>query len=511
MLFNSFTYLVFLPCVVALYWLSPERLRKPLLLIASYIFYMNWNAGYGLLILSLTIANYFFGLAIDRATVKKRLLLVLSLIFNVGCLSYFKYTNLLIDTFAHFLQWFGTLSGSSLYQTWHPTALDIILPLGISFFTFEFIHYTVDVYRGSKPVKNFFDFALFGAFFPSQISGPIKRFQDFVQQLNDKIVFSGSTFSEGAFLIFQGLFKKIALGDNLAILANYGFSNIANLPTIDAWIAALAFTFQIYFDFSGYTDIGRGSALVLGYRVPENFNLPYLAANVTEFWRRWHMSLSFWLRDYLYIAMGGSRGSKWNGRRNLVLTMLLGGLWHGASWHYVIFGGIHGVALVVHKMWHDFVSSIPFLARIRPHAAWHWAGVGGTFLFWTLALLMFRATTAGEAVQMLIHMIGLQQVAALQHMLGAQVTATATAALPQLLFESTVPASMLTYGAYVVIKECLHRFSTEPAHALHTVSSAVCRWWHETVPVRVVAYAAVAITILSFAPGKVNAFYYFQF
>jgi len=297
MLFNSFTYMLFLPAVVALYWVIPNRFRTTLLLVASYIFYMNWKPAYGLLIFALTLVNYAFGLALEKYAEKKKPILIAGLIFNLGCLCFFKYATFILDSFFAGLHWAGAYLAPGQTDSWASPALKIILPLGISFFTFEFIHYIVDVYRGSKAVRNFRDFALFAAFFPSQISGPIKRFQDFTHQLMEKPVFRGENFREGMYLILQGLFKKIVLGDNMGYVVNTGFNHASRMGLVDTWIAVAGFTFQIFFDFSGYTDIGRGSALLLGYKVPENFNWPFLAANLTDFWRRWHISLSTWLRD----------------------------------------------------------------------------------------------------------------------------------------------------------------------------------------------------------------------
>lgn len=223
-----------------------------------------------------------------------------------------------------------------------------LLPLGISFFVFEFIHYQVDINRGSVPVKNWLEFSIFGAFFPTQIAGPIKRYEDFVPQLNRQPSFSLPRIGEGLKYILWGLFKKVVLADNLAPLVAIGFGQAvggaggnASLSSGDAWLTVLAFTLQIYFDFSGYTDMGRGSAMLLGFNLPENFKFPYLAANISDFWRRWHITLSGWLRDYIYIPLGGNRKGRY---RNLLITMVLGGLWHGANWTFIIWGYITELA-----------------------------------------------------------------------------------------------------------------------------------------------------------------------
>ena len=497
MLFNSFTYLVFLPIVFALYWISPERFRRLLLVVASYIFYMNWNPPYGLLLFTLTLVNYLFGLAIYNFEKRRKAFVTAAVLFNVGALCYYKYTNFLLSSFFKGANEANVFLGNPLGSGWHSPEVNIILPLGISFFTFEFIHYTVDIYRGSKPVKNFLDFALFGAFFPSQIAGPIKRFQDFIHQLHEKISFTGENFREGMFLIFQGLFKKIVLGDNMGNIANLGFNNVAGCGTLDAWIATFAFGFQIFFDFSGYTDIGRGSALLFGYRVPINFDWPHLAPSLTDFWRRWHISLSTWLRDYLYIPMGGSRGGKWMVRRNLFITMVLGGLWHGASWHFVVWGAFHGLGLVACKIWQDFVSERKWLAELRPNPVWHWTGVAMTFYFGVFAWLLFRAETVGEAMAMCSRMYQLAP--------AGEVTAA--------FLQSTLPVSILGYTLFVSIKELVERTlsADDTASPLHAAVVRVTELWNLALPVRAVTYVALAIVILGFAPGSISPFIYFQF
>lgn len=491
MLFNSFTYLFFLPLVVLLYWLIPQRFRTTLLLVASYIFYMNWKPAYGLLILGLTLVNYFLGLAIDRHKAIRKHLLIVGAIFNIGCLCFFKYATFLIESLFASLKWVHSLPGASLIPAADAPVLNIILPLGISFFTFEFIHYITDVYRGSKPVRSFRDFALFAAFFPSQIAGPIKRFQDFIHQLEEQVPFRKADFRGGIFLILQGLFKKVVLGDNIGSLVGYGFSHIESLGTLDAWLAVAGFTFQIFFDFSGYTDIGRGSAKLLGYNVPENFNWPFIAANLTDFWRRWHMSLSTWLRDYLFIPLGGSRGTPWAVRRNVMITMVLGGLWHGAAWHYVIWGAFHGLGLVISKDWHDLVSRINPLARLRPTALWHWSGVLLTLLFLFVAGTLFRASNMTDTFAMLNKLI----------------QAAPSGDLTQQFLVSTVPISLFTYICFLSIRWLLSQSDS----SVRKAAQPLLNWWDSSRMARAVAYSSVALIILGFAPGRMAPFIYFQF
>lgn len=491
MLFNSFTYLLFLPLVVALHWMLPPLARRVLLLVASYIFYMHWMPTYGLLILGLTVANYLFGIAMGRWMDKRKAILTAALVFNLAGLCFFKYADFLLKSAWSALHLGASVIGMNNLAAGSSPTLNILLPLGISFFTFEFIHYLVDIYRGAKPMTNFWWFALFAAFFPSQIAGPIKRFQDFQEQLDANHKFDPQVFREGLGLIFIGLFKKMVLGDNLGHVVAVGFNNPAQMGTLDAWMAAIGFTIQIYVDFSGYTDIGRGSAQLLGYKLPSNFNWPFLAANLTEFWRRWHISLSTWLRDYLFIPMGGSRVPNWKLKRNLFITMALGGLWHGADWHYVIWGMFHGAGLVVTKDWTDFVNRTPFLSRCRPHALWHWAGVAFTFTFLIFACVLFRANDVPQAL----------------HVASRMFTVAPSYGVLHAFLISTLPFSLAAYSAFLICEKLASIASDRPVPVL----SKLVNYWNSSWPVRLASYASIGIAIMGFAPEEVAPFIYFQF
>jgi D-alanyl-lipoteichoic acid acyltransferase DltB (MBOAT superfamily) len=391
MLFNSFAYMIFLPVVVFLFWLSPQKLRTPLLLIASYVFYMSWKPIYGILIFGLTLANFFFGRAVYKSVEKPfagfgpKPWLALAVAANLITLAYFKYAYFTHDLINQAITPFG--------KTLPPITFQILLPLGISFFVFEFIHYVVDIYRGSKPVKSFIDFALFASFFPTQIAGPIKRYQNFIPQLvNDKKL-SVADFDQGINLILFGLFKKVIFADNLSTVVQSAFDHPELLSSADLWLAVYAFAFQIYFDFSGYTDIARGSAALFGYYVPPNFNLPYLASSISDFWRRWHISLSSWLRDYLFIPLGGSRGSNIFNYRNLLITMVLGGLWHGASMHFVVWGAYQGIMLILHKEFQRIASAFAPLNNLRTTKAFQVFSVIFTFHVVCIGWVFFRAET----------------------------------------------------------------------------------------------------------------------
>lgn len=388
MLFTTFTFVGFLVVVLVLFYVLPQRLRRYLLLVASLIFYMAWRAKFVVLILGLITVDYFAALWINRREgASRRVALVVSLAANIGMLGWFKYANFARETWLHIL---------------HPglavQPLDIILPLGISFHTFQSISYVIDVYRGEQTVvTSYIDYALFVSFFPQLVAGPIVRAREFFHDFWNWKAPTGAEWQQGVATILTGFVKKLVFADQFALVADRYFGNPAALPGMaPAWTGTIAFALQIFFDFSGYTDIAIGVALLFGFHFPENFRRPYLSASITEFWRRWHMTLSRWLRDYIYISLGGNRKGHVRTYVNLMLTMLLGGLWHGASWNFVIWGGYHGALLAVERMvWGRDVRTgwirIP-LAVI-------------TFLLVCVGWVFFRAKTFAAAWYVLGQMI----------------------------------------------------------------------------------------------------------
>ena len=342
MLFNTIQFFIFLAVVLALFYASPRAWRKYLLLAASYFFYGSWNPRFILLLLTLTAIDYTAGIWIEKTPPgrRRKIILILSLTANLGFLGIFKYYNFVASNLALAL-------GKPGNSFW----FDIVLPLGISFHTFQSMSYVVDVYRGQqKAIRNVTDYALYICFFPQLVAGPIVRARDFFRDLLHWKPPTTDDVARGVFLIALGLTKKMAFADQFAKVANDYFGNVAaHSGMVPAWTGVIAFGMQIYFDFSGYTDMAIGMALLLGFHFPINFRRPYLAASITEFWRRWHISLSTWLRDYLYISLGGNRHGRWHTYRNLMLTMLLGGLWHGASWNFIIWGGYHGSLLAIER------------------------------------------------------------------------------------------------------------------------------------------------------------------
>ncbi len=342
MLFNTVPFFLFLAVVLILFYASPRALRKYILLIASYYFYMSWNPKFIALLLTLTAIDYTAALMIERGKpIHRKLFLIIGLTANLGFLGFFKYFNFLADNFALLLG-----------RPPHSFALQIILPLGISFHTFQSMSYIVDVYRGEQAaIRNPVDYALFIAFFPQLVAGPIVRAREFFKDLYAWRPPVSEEQLRGVLLVVLGLAKKMAFADQFAQIADAYFSHPAAHPgALSAWKGTTCFALQIFFDFSGYSDMAIGMALLLGFHFPLNFRRPYLAFSITDFWHRWHISLSRWLRDYLYIPLGGNRHGTWKTYRNLILTMLLGGLWHGASWNFVIWGGYHGALLAIERM-----------------------------------------------------------------------------------------------------------------------------------------------------------------
>jgi alginate O-acetyltransferase complex protein AlgI len=339
MLFNSLEFLIFFPIVIMLYYALPFRFRWAMLLVASYVFYMWWKVEYAVLILVSTLIDYFAALALEKTSdeTKRKLLLALSLTSNLGILLFFKYFNFVNTNLGSLAEVFGF--------SYQPSPVDILLPVGISFYTFQTMSYTIDVFKGNKKAEPHFGyFALFVTYFPQLVAGPIERAERLLPQLHEKHLLNAQNISRGLKLIFWGMFKKVAVADNLAPYVNEVFNHPHQYEGSSLIIATVFFSFQIYYDFSGYSDIAIGSARVMGAELMTNFNHPYFATSVSDFWRRWHISLSTWFRDYVYIPLGGNRSNHY---RNIMITFLLSGFWHGANWTFIAWGGLHGVYMVI--------------------------------------------------------------------------------------------------------------------------------------------------------------------
>ena len=433
--FATKAFMIFLPCVLLIYHSLPtRRLKFTFLLLASWGFYASWNPWYLWVILFTTTVDYTAGrlIAVAQTPAGKRGWLVASLLANLGLLAYFKYTLFAVQNGI----WLAEMLGySATAPDW---ALRIILPLGISFHTFQGISYTIDVYRGKLPaVRSYRDFALFVAFFPQLVAGPIVRASEFLPQLVQPPRVSAAQVQAGLQLCIYGLFKKVFIADRLGQdFVDVVFADPAGFAPATHALAMLAYMAQIYCDFSGYSDLAVGCAKFFGFEIPRNFNFPYLATSITDFWRRWHITLSSWLRDYLYISLGGNRAGTLRTYANLVVTMTACGLWHGASWGYVLWGVYNGLLLSAHRVWDRFAQGRAWVEAVRAHplyrglawAATMWLVATGLVLVrtqdlataWVFesALLGLGPATPGAAVWLPVWVWAMVGLVAVEHGLG---------------------------------------------------------------------------------------------
>lgn len=458
-----------------------------LLAFSLYFYYKSSGMFFTLLIFS-TVCDYTIGLLIARYSSKttRKLLVALSVIINLAVLFYFKYAYFITETanqlfglnlevVNYLSEWSNGIFGS------HFDTSTIILPAGISFYTFQTISYTVDVYRRKlAPVRNIVDFGFYVSFFPQLVAGPIVRAAEFIPQLYRKFSLTYREFGHALFLIIGGLVKKMVISDYISVnFVDRIFDNPLSYSGFENLMATYGYALQIYCDFSGYTDIAIGIALLLGFRLPPNFNSPYKAVSIADFWHRWHISLSTWLRDYLYIPLGGNRKGKVRTHVNLMVTMLLGGLWHGANLKFVVWGGIHGVSLILHKLWRVHVPR----AR-RSGSRWsRFAGAFFTFQLVSFAWIFFRSATLGSALDML----------------GQIFTRFGTSAIPQMIVSYSKPLALMLVG-----------------FAIHWmpfgVSERVRGWFIETaIPVKLVVAVLAVLLILQFKSAELQPFIYFRF
>jgi D-alanyl-lipoteichoic acid acyltransferase DltB (MBOAT superfamily) len=523
MLFNSLRFALFFGIFFPTYWLLPHRVQNLLLLAGSYLFYGSWDWRFLSLLILSTAMDYTCGLLVDREQDPRRRKIVvgLSMALNLGLLGYFKYVNFFADSLAALLDRLGLHVPFS--------HLEIALPIGISFYTFQSMSYVIDVYRHDvKPTRNPLDFAAFVAFFPHLVAGPIMRPTTLLPQIERPRRFDASRFHEGVYLIVWGLVKKVVIADNLARLADPLWNRAGSLGAGEALLAIYAFAFQIYCDFAGYTDVARGVSKTLGFELALNFHLPYFSRSPKEFWSRWHISLSTWLRDYLYVPLGGNRGGPrqagnlmlaasalacgagllvaaapsrassslyWIGgalallvlatsilrirsipaltQRNLILTMILGGLWHGAAWTYVVWGAFHGLWLALHRAWDSRLAESP----IRQSPIWPWVARITTFHLVCLGWVFFRATSLDQAFALLGDL-------------------AATPVLPPRRLLAMVAALVLPLLAYQAIQ---HR--TADLDFLRRVP----------LPVRSVAFASLFYALVLAGDFGGSQFIYFQF
>jgi alginate O-acetyltransferase complex protein AlgI len=471
-LFNSPEYLALFTVAMAVGWslLGRPRLRIVLLTLISFYFYACNNAWLILLLLATTHIDFAVARAMSRAQdrTRRRRLLWISLIVNLGLLGFFKYCNFFADSAVTLARLLGIDVGWTPWQ--------IALPIGISFYTFHELSYVLDVYRGELPAeRSWWDFAFFISFFPQLVAGPILRASQFLPQVHRPPTLTAEQLTRSLHLVMRGLVKKIVLADFLGTLADPAFTAPASIGPLGAWVGLYAFTFQIYFDFSGYSDIAIGCARLLGYHLPDNFNLPYAASSFSDFWRRWHISLSTWLRDYVYIPLGGNRMPTSAGvYRNLMITMLLGGLWHGAAWHFVLWGLAHGCYLALER-WRG-VARAKAGGLVQPAGWWRRLLIFHCVVF---TWLLFRVQdNAG---------------------LGAYLRA---------LVGATDVVTVATRAHVAALLICALAWVTQQLGVRRDFDGWVLRL---PVPVQALGHAAVMLVVLVFNSRGAQPFIYFQF
>ncbi len=401
MLFNSLHFLIFFPIVVFLYFSLPYKYRWVLLLAASYYFYMCWKAEYIFLIIISTLIDFFVGIQMGKelSISKKRFFLILSLFVNLGLLFSFKYFNFFNDSARAFFNHYNIF--------YNVPTFNVLLPVGISFYTFQTLSYTIDIYRGKKePEKHFGIFALYVAFFPQLVAGPIERSTSLLPQFLKKHDFDYKRITDGLKLILWGFFKKLVIADRLAILVNQVYNNPTEYNGVFLIFATYFFAFQIYCDFSAYSDIAIGSAQIMGIRLMDNFKRPYFSKSISEFWKRWHISLSTWFRDYLYISLGGNRVTRWRWYYNLIIVFLISGLWHGANWTFLIWGALHGTYILMSIWTAGLRKKITYFIGIEKLPTMHkYLKIFITFHLVLFAWIFFRANSLSDAVYIVSNLL----------------------------------------------------------------------------------------------------------
>ena len=489
MLFNSLEFLFFFPLVVLFYFLIPHKFRWIFLLAASYYFYMCWKAEYILLIIASTIIDYFAGVKMGQQTsiLKRRKFLLLSLASNLGLLFTFKYFNFFNDSLEVLFNQVNIFYDSPTFK--------LLLPVGISFYTFQTLSYSIDVYRGErKAEKHFGYFALYVSFFPQLVAGPIERSTRLLPQFFEKHEFNAQRVSDGLKLMLWGFFKKVVIADRLAVLVNQVYNNAESYDGISLLLATYFFAFQIYCDFSGYSDIAIGAAQVMGFNLMDNFNRPYYAKSISEFWKRWHISLSTWFRDYLYIPLGGNRVAKWNWYVNLFVTFLISGLWHGANWTFVIWGAIHGFYLVF-AIWTKHITTKMYNLLGLKKGTWRrkFIDVFITFHLVLIAWVFFRANSLNDALLVFEKILTVNPIVFLEQLF----TLSFTSDLGLTSYELFIAIMS------IIFMEVIHLYQrhNKMRNFLSNKPRAI-RWS---------VYYSIVILILLFGEFNLTEFIYFQF
>ena len=493
MLFNSVQFIVFFPLVVFLYFLLPHRFRWMLLLVASYYFYMCWKAEYLLLILVSTVIDYFVAIQMSKQTVlsKRKIYLILSLFVNLGLLFGFKYFNFFNDSIRTVFDHFNIFYNVPTFK--------VLLPVGISFYTFQTLSYTIDVYRGKrKPEKHLGIFALYVAFFPQLVAGPIERSTRLLPQLLQKYNFDYDRVTNGLKLMLWGFFKKIVIADRVAVIVNQVYNNPSDAAGLPLLIGTYLFAFQIYCDFSGYSDIAIGAAQVFGINLMQNFRRPYFAKSIREFWQRWHISLSTWFRDYLYMSLGGRHATRWRWYYNIMIVFLISGLWHGANWTFVIWGGLHGSYYLFSYWTRNIRPKLTQLFMLDKVPYVH-KTLRVLFIFHIVVFswIFFRANNLSDAIFIITHLFtGLGDVLSRIREIGI------TPGIFNYGFE--LPPSEMLIGMIAIIILGIH-------HLMQRKQTV--RAWLNAKPIwiRWTVYYGLVISILVFGYMKPSEFIYFQF
>jgi D-alanyl-lipoteichoic acid acyltransferase DltB (MBOAT superfamily) len=482
MLFNSFDFAIFLPIVFVLYWFVTNKnlkLQNFLIVAASCLFYGWWDWRFLSLILFSTIVDYSVGLGLlkQENQTKRKVLLWTSILINLGFLGFFKYYNFFLDNFITAFSFFGTEIKAN--------SLNIVLPVGISFYTFQTLSYSIDVYkRKLEPTKDFIAFSAFVSFFPQLVAGPIERATHLLPQFYTNRTFDYSKAVDGMRQILWGLFKKIVIADNCAEYANLIFNNSVDYSGSTLALGALFFTFQIYCDFSGYSDIAIGTSRLFGFDLMQNFNFPYFSRDIAEFWRRWHISLSTWFRDYLYIPLGGSRGGTWMKVRNTFAIFIVSGFWHGANWTFIIWGALNAIYFLPLLLTNNNRNNLETVAKgkIFPNLK-ELSFMLGTFGLTVFAWIFFRANNIGHAINYI-----------------SEIFSPSLFMIPKFAGRHNALITIILVGIFVLIE-------WQGRERQYAISDLGLKW---KSPLRYAMYYAVIVAIFWFG-GKEQQFIYFQF
>ena len=483
MLFNSIDFAIFLPIIFILYWSSTNnnlKLQNFLIVAASYLFYGWWDWRFLSLILFSTLIDYSIGIKLSKEDniSKRKILLWISILVNLGFLGFFKYYNFFLDNFVTAFSFFG----SSI----NPQGLNIILPVGISFYTFQTLSYTIDIYkRKFEPTKDFIAFSAFVSFFPQLVAGPIERASNLLPQFYRKRDFDYSKAVDGMRQILWGLFKKIVIADNCAQYANQIFNNSADFSGSTLVLGAVFFTFQIYGDFSGYSDIAIGTSRLFGFNLKQNFAFPYFSRDIAEFWRRWHISLSTWFRDYLYIPLGGSRGGTWIKVRNTFIIFIVSGFWHGANWTFIVWGALNAIYFLPLLLTNNNRNNLETVAQGKffPNIK-ELSFILLTFGLTVFAWIFFRAENIGHAFNYI-----------------SEILSSSLFEIPKFAGRSGAFTTILIIGIFVLIE-------WQGREGQYAISDIGQKWFR---PLRWTFYSLLIFAIGMFMPSVESPFIYFQF